>query len=275
MSRERQRDKVPKDPTSDCVIIRSSDNHGPDTRCAFTSALGTLVALSSVMKQILRTLVVAAIVAACAQSATAQNGHGLLSTFEVQRLASTDTPESHAALARHFVTLVAIYRADADRYEALATLPSGNPNHPTSGAREHYLRQAEASRMAAASVRALVAYHQLASIGFARTRPRAASAFEGGKGAPRPTSAEITQLEMMARTPADHELLAEYFLTVRQTETANAEAYSRRAGMARVSGARDVTAVVSQYGSLAATARTAARLANAAMERHRQLATVG
>jgi len=241
----------------------------------FHVGVGTLVALSYFMKHVLRTLVVAAIVAGCAQSATAQNGNGLLSTFEVQRLAAADTPESHAALARHFVTLAAIYRADAKRYAALAVLPGGNPNHPSAGAREHYLRQAEASGMAATTVRAVVAYHQLASIGFTGTPPRAASAFDGGKGAPRPSSAEIKRLERMARTPSDHELLAEYFLTIKQSQTANAEAYSLRAGMARVSGARDVTAVASQYDRLAATAREAARLANLALQRHRQLATVG
>jgi hypothetical protein len=227
------------------------------------------------MKPLLRTLLVTAIVTGCAQSALAQNGHDLLSTLEVQRLAAADTPEAHAALARHFVTLAAIYRADAERYAALAALAGGNPNHPSAGVREHYLLQAEGSRTAATTVRTVVAYHQLASIGFARTRPGAASAFDGGNGAPPPSSAEIKRLEMTARTPADHELLAEHFQIVAQTEREKADDYSLRAGMARVSGARDVTAVAAQYEHLAARAREAARVADLAMQRHRQLARLG
>ena len=81
------------------------------------------------MRVFLRVLTITALAAATAQTATAQNASGLLNILEVQQLVAADTPQAHAALAKHFIALAAVYRADADRYSAFAALP-GLPSSP-------------------------------------------------------------------------------------------------------------------------------------------------
>jgi hypothetical protein len=224
----------------------------------------------------LRILTMTALGALTAQTAAAQNASGLLNVLEVQRLVAADTLQAHAALAKHFVALAAVYRAEADRYSALAALPSGNPNHPIdTGIRERRTRQADAAFAAARTVRTLAANHQILSVGRVSRRPAAAAAFDGGKGAPLPTRAELDALAKAARTPSAHRELAEYFLIQARTETSNAEAYALHARMTRVSGARNTEATAVRYEQLAATAREAARRANLAAELHRQLAAIG
>jgi hypothetical protein len=222
----------------------------------------------------LRIFTMTALAALTAQTAAAQNASGLLNVLEVQRLVAGDTPQAHAALAKHFVALAAVYRADADRYSAIAALPSGNPNHPVgTGIRERRIRQADAAFAAARTVRTLAAYHQILSIGRVSKRPAGSSAFDGGKGAPPPTPAELNELVRSARTPSAE--LVEYFRVVARTETASAEAYARTARMTRVSGARNTEAIAVRFEHLASTARQAARQANLAVELHRQLAEIG
>lgn len=228
------------------------------------------------MRVFLRILAIAALAMATAQTATAQNASGLLNFLDVQRLVVADTPEAHTALAKHFIALAASYRADASRYSALAALPAGNPNHPFStDSRERRLRQADAAAAAARTVRTVAAYHQILSIGGMSRRPAGAPAFDGGKGAPLPTPAELDELVRTARTPSAQRELVEYFRGVERTETANAEAYARTARMTRVSGARNTEAIAARYDHFASMSREAARQANLAVELHRQLATIG
>jgi len=152
----------------------------------------------------------------------------------------------------------------------------GNPSHPhdvTVAASR--MRKAEDATANADTVRAIVAYHQILSLGRTARRPAAAAAFDGGKGAPPPTSAEVDALVRAAGTRLAHRELVEYFLIVARTETSKAEAYTRTARMARVSGARNTEAIAAQYDRLASAAREAARQANLAVERHRQLSVIG
>jgi len=236
---------------------------------------GIVVAAATLMRVFLRILTITALALATAQTATAQNAAGLLNRLDVQRLVLADTPRAHAALAKHFIALAAVYRADADRYSALAALPGGNPNHPVAtDGRERLARQAQAAIADARGARDAAAYHLILSI---RGTPRGIARspeFDGGKGAPLPTPAELYALATAARTPSAHHELAEYFLIVSRTETANAEAYARTARMARVSGARNTAVVALRYEHLATTAREAARRANLAVELHRQLAAI-
>ena len=208
--------------------------------------------------------------------ASAQIASGVLNRLEVQRLAAANTAEAHAALAKHFIALADGYRRDAARHTTFANAYIGNPNHPIgSGVAASRMRKAEGATANANIARGVVAYHQLLSIGRISRRPAGAPAFEGGKGAPPPTFAELDELARTARTASAHRELAEYFLIVARTETANAEAYVQTARMTRVSGARNTEATAARYEQLAATAREAARRAHLAVERHRQLATIG
>ena len=219
---------------------------------------------------------ITALALATAQTVTAQNAAGLLNKLDVQRLVLADTPRAHAALAKHFMALAAVYRADADRFSALAALPGGNPNHPVvTDARERRARQAQAAIADARAARDVAAYHLILSI---RGTPRGLAgspAFEGGKGAPLPTPAELGELAAVASTPSAHRELAEYFLIVAGAETSNADAYARAARMTRVSGARNTEATTARFEYLAGKARDAARRARLAAELHRQLAAIG
>jgi len=228
------------------------------------------------MTILIRVLSVIVIAVGVAGPATAQAGSGVLNRFEVQQLVASDTAEAHAALARHFIALAHIYRSDAAHYTALARAYVGNPSHPhdvTVAASR--MRKAEDATANADTVRAIVAYHQILSLGRTARRPAAAAAFDGGKGAPPPTSAEVDALVRAAGTRLAHRELVEYFLIVARTETSKAEAYTRTARMARVSGARNTEAIAAQYDRLASAAREAARQANLAVERHRQLSVIG
>jgi hypothetical protein len=228
------------------------------------------------MSTSLRIFVLATVTIAMAATATAQNASGLLNTIEVQRLVVADTPDAHAALAKHFIALANVYRADAGRYGALAILPAGNPNHPfgTDVARRR-IEQREAANAADRTVRSVAAYHRLLSLDGLSRRPAGAPAFDGGKGAPLPTPAELDELARAARTPSAERELVEYFLVVARSEAANAEMYARTARLTRVSGTRNTEAIATQFDRLASTARQAARQANLAAELHRQLAAIG
>ena len=228
------------------------------------------------MKVFLRILTITALAMATAQSVTAQNAAGLLNTLDVQRLVVADTPKAHAALAKHFIALAARYRADANHYSALAALPGGNPNHPVAtDGRERRARQAQAAIADARAARDAAAYHLILSIGGTPRWLARAPAFDGGKGAPLPTPAELDELAQMARTPSAHRELAEYFLIVSRMETANADAYARTARIARVSGARNTEAAAARFEHLASEARETARRASLAAELHLQLAAIG
>ena len=228
------------------------------------------------MRSFLRIFIIGALALAPAQTARAQNVSGLLNILEVQRLVIADTAEAHAALAKHFIALAVLYRADADRYSALALLPGGNPNHPfTTDARERRTRQAEAAAADAMTVRTDAAYHLILSIGGTPRRLARAPAFDGGKGARQPTRDELDELARSARTPSAERELAEYFLILARTETSNAEMYARAARMTRVSGARNTEGIAARNEHLARMARQAARQANLAAELHRQLAVIG
>jgi hypothetical protein len=227
------------------------------------------------MSIFLRTFTLATVAIAMAATATAQNA-GLLNTFEVQRLVVADTPEAHTALAKHFIALAEVYRADARHYSTLATLPAGNPNHPFgTDARDRRIRQADGAAAAERTARSVAAYHQILSIGGMLRRPAGAAAFDGGMGAPLPSRAELDQLAASADTRAAQRDLVEYFLIVARTESSNAEAYAQMARMTRVSGARSTEAIAARFDRMAGVAREAAHQANLAAELHRQLAAIG
>lgn len=210
--------------------------------------------------------------------AAAQVPTRVLNKLEVQRLVTADTPEAHAALAKHFIALADQYQSEADLYGSMSKASVGNPNHPAVGESAKLLRgrQAEQAAGLAESARDMASFHQLRSIGMSAKAPRARAAFDGGAGAPNPTAAELQAFETSARTAADHRTLQEYFLMVADEQTATANDHQAMAGSFRVSGQRSGAEYAALHcDSLARKAHDAARKAAAAAERHRQLANVG
>ena len=224
-----------------------------------------------------RVFVVSAVVAFIADTPAARAQPWLLNRLEVQRLVAMNTPEAHARLSKHFIALAETYTADAARYAGRANGSAGNPSHGF-GTRTDVrrTRQAQDAARRAEAARAMTVYHQLLSVGAAAVPPPARAQLDGGTGAPAPTQAELHELAMRARTPADHRVLAEYYLTLETRETALANEHARMANMQRVSGGRGAWETTATHSDrLAGLSRKAAKHASAAASVHRQLASIG
>ena len=211
-----------------------------------------------------------------ADTSAAQTPSWLLNRLEVQRLVSVNTPDAHARLSKHFIALAESYTADAARYRARATASIGNPNHRlAAGIDVRRTQQAEDAARLADAARAMTAYHQLLSVGAAAVPPPARTRFDGGAGAPAPTPVELNALARRARTPADHRVLAEYYLTLEARETARANEHAQMANMHRGSGQRASETAAMHCDRMARLSREAATHAAAAVSSHRQLAGIG
>lgn len=223
-----------------------------------------------------RVLVVAVVGVFIADASAAQTQSWLLNRLEVQRLVAVNTPEAHARLSKHFIALAETYTDDAARFTARAN-GVGNPNHGF-GVHTDVRRtqQAEDAARRAEAARAMVVYHQLLSVGAPTGPPPARAQFDGGAGAPAPTQVELNELATRARTPADHRVLAEYYLTLETRETALANEHARMANMLRVSGGRRASDAAAMHcDRMARLSRDAAKQASATASFHRQLASIG
>lgn len=227
------------------------------------------------MTRVSRVLAVAAAVF-IADTSAAQTPSWLLNRLEVQRLVSVNTPAAHARLSKHFIALAERYTADAARYRASAAAFVGNPNRGLAvdvGVRR--TQQAEDAARLADAARAMTAYHQLLSVGATAVPPPARARFDGGAGASAPTQVELHALARRARTPTDHRVLAEYYLTLEARETARANEHARMATMHRGSGHRASEAAAMHRDRMTRLSREAAAHAAAAASVHRQLADIG
>ena len=197
---------------------------------------------------------------------------GLLNSLEVQQLVKRGEPEDHARLTGHFRTLADQYAREAQRHVAMSRSFAGNPNRSIgTGMSAHCKRLAELNTESAATMRELVGYHDKLATGAAATLPREAARFEGGAGAPKPSEKELNALAAKANTPAEHRDLEEYFVTLARKYTADAREHSTWAQVYR--GTRIAQAAV-HHDRLATVARDAAREANEAAARHKQLAAL-
>jgi hypothetical protein len=153
---------------------------------------------------------------------------------------------------------------------------TGNTNHPPAvppGAR--YLKLAVADRNTAATLRELSAHHGRLAAGQSSTAPANTVRFERGEGSPHPSDEQIRELKACARTPADHQLLAEYFETVAEKHTNAADRYATLAQAYRAQPRRTFGDPSLHFDSLVRRARESASQARAEAARHRQLAQVG
>lgn len=224
-----------------------------------------------------RVLVVAAVVVLIADTSAAQTQSWLLNRLEVQRLVAVNTPEAHARLWKHFIAVAETYTVDAVRYTARANGFVGNPNHGfTNHPDVRRTQQVEDAARRAEAARAMIVYHQLLSVGAPAVPPPTRAQLDGGAGAPAPTQVELNELATRARTPADHGVLAEYYLTLETREATLANEHARMANMHRVSGERRAHETAAMHcDRMARLSREAAKQAAAAASIHRQLANIG
>jgi hypothetical protein len=121
----------------------------------------------------------------------------------------------------------------------------------------------------AATLRQLAAYHEGLGAGKASAKPRGAERFEGGAGAPAPTTEELTALAAKASTPADHNALQEYFLTLAKPYAAEVNDH---VAMARAYRGTRISQAAVHCDRLAALSRDEAKEATEAAAMHKQLA---
>jgi hypothetical protein len=121
----------------------------------------------------------------------------------------------------------------------------------------------------------MASYHEKLAAGAKATTPKDAAAFQAGKGAPEPTKADLHQLAMMARTPADHRALEEYFSTVAKKNTADAESHVAMSQAYRAAVRKGGGDPAAHCDRLVKLARDVTKGANEAAALHRQLANVG
>ena len=147
--------------------------------------------------------------------AAAQVSSPILHILEVRALVARAGAADHTRLSAHFSALAHQHAADARRHEAMASVLSGNPTRRVTPETpfDHCGRLAEVNRKAAATLQQLAAHHARLAAGSQSTAPSDGRAFQAGAGAPEPTRSQLRAVAARAKTPADHRVLEEYYLT--------------------------------------------------------------
>ena len=221
-----------------------------------------------------RSVVIAAVaLLTMAGSVSAQGTPGgLLNSLEVRHLVARAEPADNAGLGVHFSALADRYAAEAKRHISMSQSFIGNPSRNLgTGMSAHCKRLADLNTESAATVRELAAYHEKLASGTPATPPKDGARFQGGAGAPEPTAKELDALAAKANTPAEHRALEEYFLTLANRYTNEANDHVTLAQTYR--GTRIAQAAV-HHDRLAGLSRDAAKEATAAAEMHKGLAGV-
>jgi hypothetical protein len=228
------------------------------------------------MKPFTRIALAACALLWAASFAAAQTPAGVLNKLDVQTLVAAGTPEANATLARHFTALANGYAADAARHKDMAAAYAGNPNRSVAtNIAPHCKRLGDLATEEASAARDMARYHEQLASGAKATAPKNAATFQGGKGATEPTPGDLHHLAMMARTPADHHALEEYFTTLAKKNTADAESHVAMAQLYRAGVRKTVGDPAAHCDHLVKLAREAAKEATEAANLHRQLANVG
>jgi hypothetical protein len=228
------------------------------------------------MNTFLRLLLATFTILTVTASAIAQTPVGIVNRYEVQRLAALDTPSASRALARHFAALSESYAAEAARYTSMAGAYSAvSPRIPVNDTPAYCRRMAAQATNLAAAADEMVIYLRLLAEGIVAPAPKEASMFLSGEGAPEPTPVDLHLQAVMARTPADHRALAEYYTKLAVRNTAAAKTHDTMAHSYRAGVFKNVGNPADHYNRRARQARQAAKEATEAAARQYQLANVG
>lgn len=207
--------------------------------------------------------------------AAADTPSNVFHKLAVQKLVAADTAVANLALAAHFRGVADRYLAEAARHRATAAVYAVHPNRGVAtSATVHCDREAALATGWAAQARELAVYHVDHAAGRPAVLPMGATELWGGRGAPEPTPDQLHKLALLARTRADHLVLAEYYTTVAGKKTAVADGYRRMARAYRVGIRNGLLDVAFTWDQLARLANKEAREAEEAANRHQQLATI-
>jgi hypothetical protein len=147
--------------------------------------------------------------------AGAQTSSPILHILEVRALVASAEALDNVRLSAHFSALADRHAADARRHDAMAQVLRGNPTRRVTPETpfDHCARLSEVNRKAAATLQHLAAHHARVAAGSRSTAPSDGRRFQAGAGAPEPTRRQLRALAARAKTPADHRVLEEYYLT--------------------------------------------------------------
>ena len=227
------------------------------------------------MKALSRFVLAAIAILASVAMAAAQTPSGIVNRLEVQRLVDLGTPSANFALADHFAALSARYTADAARHRSMAkAYLATSPRSPVNGAPAHCEHLATLADESAAAADEMAMYHEMLAEGIVIGAPPQASRFYAGQGAPEPTAADLHQLATLARTPADHRSLAEYYTTVAAKNSTAADAHAAMARSYRAGVFKGLVDPGAHCERQARQLREAARQATEAATFQLQLANV-
>jgi hypothetical protein len=199
-------------------------------------------------------------------------GSPVLNALEVQQTAASTDPADNSRLSAHFAALADRYTREAAQHHAMAQAFIAAPTRrvPANNAADHCNRLAMLNTRSAQTVSELAAYYEKRAAGVGTTPPKEAASFLAGAGAPEPADDELSALAARARTPADHQRLAEYFTTAarRYREDAN-----EHLAMAQVYRGTRIAQAAIHCDRLVSLSRDEAKEALAAAKTHQQLAS--
>jgi len=204
-------------------------------------------------------------------AAAQSTSSAVLNSLELQELIKRAEPADHARLEVHFAVLAEQYAFDARRHAAMAQAFIASPVRRTAAnsAADHCRRLEQLNLEAAATLRELAKHHEGLAAGKTSAAPRGAARFEGGAGAPAPTTEELTALAGKASTPADHRALQDYFLTMAKRYAADANSHLT---MAQAYRGTKISQAAVHCDRLVTLSRDEAKEATEAAAMHKQLA---
>jgi len=228
----------------------------------------------------MRTISVGTVVAACALSllaggaARAQNqASPVLNTLELRQLVERAEPADHARLSAHFGALAERYATDAKQHERMEKASKAQPGKGSNaGLAAHCRTLAKYDRELEEGARALATFHAGRAAGASVATPANTRGLERGVGASKPKDQELADFAAKATATKDHRALADYFNTLADRYSADADSHQAMSAWYGSPSSR-LAGMVPHCDRLAKTARAAAKEARAAAAMHTQLRT--
>ena len=228
----------------------------------------------------MRTNSVRSVVAACAFSvvaggaARAQSQPSLvLNALELRQLVERAEPADHARLSAHFGALAERYATDARQHERMAQASHGQAGKSSNvGVAAHCRTLAAYDRELEEGARALATFHTGRAAGASVATPAHTHGLESGLGASKANDQELADFSAKAAATKDHRALADYFNTLAERYSADADGHQAMAAWYGSPNSR-LAGMVPHCDRLARTARAAATEAHAAAAMQTQLRT--
>jgi hypothetical protein len=194
----------------------------------------------------------------------------VLNTLELRQLVERAEPADHARLTAHFGALAQRYAAEAKLHERMAHASTGQPGKSSNaGMAAHCRSLAKADRELEEGARSLAAFHKARAAGASVAPPANTRGLEGGVGASKPKGQELDEFAAKAAETNDHRALADYFTTLANQYSADADGHTAMA-VAYGTNSR-LAGMVPHCNRLAKTARAAAKESQMAAAMHKQL----